>query len=140
MTKYQKQILLSANKNKTNEIKGFLANKKAQIFLLEILFVFVLFLSFIVAYSTTNTNIDNTKVINYYKVHDIFVVSVAKQLDPNGIQDLIRWYLPNTDYYIKESSNTIKHITDKKECYAKYIHIWKDYPVKKHTIYIKICF
>jgi len=113
------------------------SRQKGFLYLIEILFVVIIFLSFIIAYTTSNTKIDNTKLINYYKVQDIFVVSVAKQLNANEIEQLINYYLPNSNYVV---DNIIGSTTNKKDCYARTLKIWKGFPVQKETIFVKICF
>lgn len=121
----EKQYLLSAIRKE---------KQKGILFIYEALLVCVLLGLFVLAYANVDLQNDYTKTINYYKANDIFVLSVAKQLTPNQIIDLVNAYLPNAEIVFDNSETT------KKECYAKTLQIWKSYPVTKKIIYVKICF
>jgi len=121
----EKQYLLSAIRKE---------KQKGILFIYEALLVCVLLGLFVLAYANVDLQNDYTKTINYYKVNDIFVVSVAKQLAPNQIIDLVNAYLPNAEIVFDNSETT------KKECYAKSLNIWKGFPATKQIIYVKICF
>ena len=115
-------------------------NSKGILFLVEILFVFLFLAIFILAYSNINYSYNDSKIINYYKCQDIFVLSVAKNLSINEIKDLIQQYLPNSDYVIDDKNTKIENLNNnKKECYAKTILIYNDFPTTKKEMYIKIC-
>lgn len=123
--KLEKQYLLSAIRKE---------KQKGILFIYEALLVCVLLGLFVLAYANVDLQNDYTKTINYYKANDIFVLSVAKQLTPNQIIDLVNAYLPNAEVAFDNSETT------KKECYAKSLNIWKGFPSTKQIIYVKICF
>lgn len=125
---------------KSLKLYSHFVNKKGVLFLMECFLVLILVVVFVIACANINHNIDNSKVLKYYKINDVFVISVAKQLNVNEIEDLIKWYLPNSDYVIDSGFEHREKTTGKKECYAKNISIWSDHPVTKKEVYIKICF
>lgn len=124
-TKLEKLFSVFATKNK---------KQKGILFIYEALLLCTLLGLFILGYSTIDLSQDHTKIINYYKANDIFVLSVAKQFTQNQILDLINYYLPDAEVVFDNSETT------KKECYAKSLNIWKGFPATKEIIYVKICF
>jgi len=117
----------------------YFANKKGILFLYEVLFIMLIMVSFILAYTKIDLSLKTNDIINYYKFTDILTVSVANQLNETEIKDLIESFYNNVDYEII-GDKTYKKITNKLECYSKEISQWKNYPLEIKKLYIRICF
>ncbi len=127
--KLQKQFFISAN-------------SKGQLFIFEILFVMLILLIFVFAYSHVKIESNAQDLLMNFKISDVITIITAKQItDSNEIKKVVEFYLPNSKYAI--SINGIEKdpaITTENNCIVKDVNVYDaNSGVLNHTN-VKIAF